>query len=88
MWLGWLATASAPKARWEFRCTPCARYTPFAFEKAAEWAGAKPQFARRAGFALMAGLAVKAWLLLTAEAVSDERNMWVVNPRVNTRPLG
>jgi len=32
--------------------------TPFAYEKAAEWAGKKPEFTKRAGFALMAYLAV------------------------------
>ncbi len=65
-------------------CQNLLRYTPFAFEKAAEWARAKPEFVRRAGFALMAGLAVKAknapdaqfeaLLPLIADAASDERN--------------
>jgi 3-methyladenine DNA glycosylase AlkD len=32
--------------------------TPFAYEKAAEWARKKPEFTKRAGFALMAYLAV------------------------------
>lgn len=32
--------------------------TPFAYEKAVEWAGSKPEFIRRAGFSLMAYLAV------------------------------
>jgi branched-chain amino acid transport system substrate-binding protein len=41
-------------------CQNLFRYTPFAFDKAAEWAHAKPEFVRRAGFALMAGLAVTA----------------------------
>lgn len=32
--------------------------TPFAYEKAVEWAGKKPEFIKRAGFSLMAYLAV------------------------------
>jgi 3-methyladenine DNA glycosylase AlkD len=32
--------------------------TPFAYEKAFEWAGKKPEFIKRAGFSLMAYLAV------------------------------
>lgn len=32
--------------------------TPFAYEKAVEWAGRKPEFIKRAGFSLMAYLAV------------------------------
>jgi len=66
-------------------CSNLFRYTPFAFQKAAEWARAKPEFVRRAGFALMAGLAVKAkeapdgqfaaFLPLIGEAATDERNM-------------
>src|SRR5688572_8410869 len=32
--------------------------TPFAYEKAAEWANKKPEFIKRAGFAMMAYLAV------------------------------
>jgi len=49
------------------------------------WARAKPEFVRRAGFVLMAGLAVKskdapdaafeAFLPLIMEAATDERNM-------------
>jgi 3-methyladenine DNA glycosylase AlkD len=60
------------------------RYTPFAFEKAAEWALARPEFVRRAGFALMAGLAIKAkdapdarfeaFFPLIVKAASDERH--------------
>ena len=52
---------------------------------AAKWAGARPEFVRRAGFSLMAGLAVKAkdapderfeaLLPLIAAAATDERNM-------------
>jgi 3-methyladenine DNA glycosylase AlkD len=65
-------------------CLSLFRYTPFAFEKAAEWARAKPEFVRRAGFALMAALAVKAkgapdsrfeaFFPLIAEAAGDDRN--------------
>lgn len=61
------------------------RYTPFAFAKAARWARAKPEFVRRAGFSLMAGLAVKAkdasdaqfeaFLPRIEEAATDDRNM-------------
>ena len=40
-------------------CQNLFRYTPFAWAKAAEWAGARREFVRRAGFSLMAGLAVK-----------------------------
>jgi 3-methyladenine DNA glycosylase AlkD len=40
-------------------CQNLFRYTPRAFEKAAEWARSEREFVRRAGFALMAGLAVK-----------------------------
>ena len=66
-------------------CQNLFRYTPLAFAKAAQWARAKPEFVRRAGFSLMAGLAVKArdaadeqfaaFLPLIAEAASDDRNM-------------
>ncbi len=65
-------------------CQNLFRYTPFAFDKAAEWARAKPEFVRRAGFALMAGLAVKAkaardaqfeaFLPLIEEMAGDDRN--------------
>ena len=66
-------------------CQNLFRYTPFAWAKAAEWAGAKREFVRRAGFALMAGLVVKAkdapdeafeaLLPLIADAATDERNL-------------
>ena len=66
-------------------CSNLFRYTPFAFAKAAEWACAKPEFVRRAGFSLMAGLAVKAkdapdsqfeaFFPLIVEAATDDRNM-------------
>ncbi len=65
-------------------CQNLLRHTPHAFAKAAEWAHAKPEFLRRAGFALMAGLAVsekkasdaqfEAFLPLIVEACTDERN--------------
>jgi 3-methyladenine DNA glycosylase AlkD len=66
-------------------CHNLFRYSPLAFAKAAQWAGDKREFVRRAGFSLMAGLAVKAkaatdeqftaFLPLIAEAASDDRNM-------------
>jgi len=66
-------------------CQNLFRYTPFAFDKAVEWAHARREFVRRAGFSLMAGLAVKAktapdsafegFLPLIAEAATDDRNM-------------
>jgi 3-methyladenine DNA glycosylase AlkD len=66
-------------------CQNLFRFTPFAFGAAAKWARAKPEFVRRAGFALMAGLAVKAkqatdaqfeaFLPLAVEAGSDPRNL-------------
>lgn len=72
-------------------CSNLFRYTPLAFEKAAQWARAKPEFVRRAGFSLMAGLAVKAkdasdaqfeaFFPLIAEAATDDRN--IVKKAVN-----
>ncbi len=66
-------------------CQNLFRYSPLAWVMAAEWAGAKREFVRRAGFSLMAGLAVKAkdapdadfeaFLPLIAGAATDERNM-------------
>jgi 3-methyladenine DNA glycosylase AlkD len=66
-------------------CQNLFRYTPMAFAKAAQWARAMPEFVRRAGFSLMAGLAVKAkeaaderfaaFLPLIAAAAGDDRNM-------------
>jgi len=66
-------------------CQNLFRYTPMAFAKAAQWARAKPEFVRRAGFSLMAGLASRAkdapdeqfaaFLPLIAEAAGDDRNM-------------
>jgi 3-methyladenine DNA glycosylase AlkD len=66
-------------------CHNLFRYSPLAFAKARKWSGARGEFVRRAGFSIMAGLAVKdkqardeqfsAFLPLIAEAASDERNM-------------
>jgi 3-methyladenine DNA glycosylase AlkD len=66
-------------------CSNLFRYTPMAFEKAAQWAGAQPEFVRRAGFSLMAALAVSAktatdeqfaaFLPLIADAAADDRNL-------------
>jgi 3-methyladenine DNA glycosylase AlkD len=66
-------------------CQNLFRYTPMAFAKAAEWSRARREFVRRAGFSLMAGLAVKArdatdeqfaaFLPLIAAAAGDDRNM-------------
>jgi 3-methyladenine DNA glycosylase AlkD len=66
-------------------CQNLFRYTPPAFAKAAKWARARREFVRRAGFSLMAGLAVKArtasdaqfeaFFPLIAEAAADDRNM-------------
>ena len=65
-------------------CQNLFRYTPFAWPAAVEWAGAPGEFVRRAGFALMAGLAVKAKdvpdeafeaLLPLIAAASDPRNL-------------
>jgi len=69
-------------------CDGCAihlfRKSPFAWEMALKWAGKKPEFVRRAGFAMIATLAVhdkKASdetflevLPLIEETASDERN--------------
>jgi 3-methyladenine DNA glycosylase AlkD len=66
-------------------CQNLFRYTPFASARAAQWSRAKPEFVRRAGFALMAGLAAQrsqmadarfeAFLKLIASAATDDRNM-------------
>jgi len=65
-------------------CQNLFRYTPCAFEKAAEWSHSDREFVKRAGFAMMAGLAVKAksatdeqfeaLLPLIAAGASDDRN--------------
>jgi 3-methyladenine DNA glycosylase AlkD len=66
-------------------CQNLFRYTTLAWTLAAEWAGARGEFVRRAAFAMMAGLAVKAkqapdedfeaLLPLIAGAATDERNL-------------
>jgi 3-methyladenine DNA glycosylase AlkD len=66
-------------------CQNLFRHTPFAFEQAAKWARARQEFVGRAGFSLMAGLAVKAksatdaqfeaLFPLIAEAATDDRKM-------------
>ena len=66
-------------------CQNLFRYTPLAWTMTAEWSGARGEFVRRAAFALMAGLAVKArqapdedfeaLLPLIAGAATDERNL-------------
>jgi len=66
-------------------CQNVFRFTPFACAKAVEWSAAKPEFVRRAGFALMAALAAQrnqipdrqfeAFLPLIAAAAADDRNM-------------
>jgi 3-methyladenine DNA glycosylase AlkD len=66
-------------------CQNIFRYTPRAFAKAAQWSRARPEFVRRAGFSLMAGLAVsakeapdaefKAFLSMISKAAQDERPM-------------
>ena len=58
--------------------------TPFAYEKAVEWAGKKPEFVKRAGFSLMAYLAIHdkkarddklaAFLPLIERHADDDRN--------------
>ncbi len=58
--------------------------TPFAYEKAVEWSGKKPEFIKRAGFSLMAYLAVHdkkaddeklaAFLPVIEKNSDDERN--------------
>jgi 3-methyladenine DNA glycosylase AlkD len=65
-------------------CFDLFRHTPYAYDKAHEWARRKRDFERRAAFALMAGLAVSdkqapdekfiAFLPLIEEASDDDRN--------------
>ncbi len=65
-------------------CSNLFSRTPFAFEKAAAWSRQPREFTRRAGFALMAALAVHdkrapdsaflAFLPLITAAATDERN--------------
>jgi 3-methyladenine DNA glycosylase AlkD len=66
-------------------CQNLFRHTPLAVAKAVQWAGDSREFVRRAGFALMAGLAAQrnqmedaqfdAFLQLAASAADDDRNM-------------
>jgi 3-methyladenine DNA glycosylase AlkD len=66
-------------------CQNLFRCTPHACSKAIEWSGSKHEFVRRAGFALMAALAVQrnelddaqfeAFLQLVEVAATDDRNM-------------
>jgi len=66
-------------------CQNLFRYTPHAWDMAVKWAQSRREFVRRAGFALMAGLANKdkkaadedfvALFPLLAAAAIDERNM-------------
>jgi len=66
-------------------CQNLFRYSPHAWAMAKKWAGARQEFVRRAGFSMMAGLAVKdkkaadadflALLPLIVAAATDERNM-------------
>lgn len=65
-------------------CQNLFRYAPIAFEKAVEWSASPVEFTKRAGFSLMAGLAVKSkapdedfhrFFPLIRGASSDERNM-------------
>lgn len=65
-------------------CMNVFRHTDFAFEKAREWATREPEFERRAGFALMATLAVHRkeephqtfldFFPLITQAADDDRN--------------
>ncbi len=65
-------------------CMNLFRKTPYAFEKAVEWAGRNREFEKRAGFAMMATLAVHAkdadrklfeeFLAIIYKESTDERN--------------
>ena len=65
-------------------CSNLLSHTPFAFDKAREWAGREREFEKRAGFALMAALAVHAkdasdraferFLPLIRREATDDRN--------------
>jgi len=65
-------------------CMNLFRKTPYAYRKAIEWSGRNEEFVKRAGFALMATLAVhdkgqsdavfQEFLLLIENEVTDERN--------------
>lgn len=66
-------------------CNNLLRKTPFAHEKAVEWSGNDREFVRRAGYVMMAVLAVHdkaapdavfaGYLRVVAAGASDERNM-------------
>lgn len=65
-------------------CSNLFRHTPYAWDKAIQWSGHKQEFVKRAGFVLMAGLAVAdkqaddkrflRFLELIESESSDERN--------------
>lgn len=65
-------------------CNNVARHTPYAYRKAFEWSEREPEFQKRAGFALMASLAVhdkdapdyqmEAFFTPILEQCTDERN--------------
>ena len=65
-------------------CSNLFRHTPYAWDKAVQWSARKQAFVKRAGFVLMAGLAVAdkpaddkrfiPFLELIESAASDERN--------------
>jgi 3-methyladenine DNA glycosylase AlkD len=66
-------------------CANLFRHTPFAYAKASEWSSRAEQFVKRAGFALIAGLAVAdkrapderfaAFLPLVVRESGDDRNL-------------
>jgi len=66
-------------------CANLFRQTQFAYAKAAEWSGRRQEFIKRAGFALIAGLAVAderasderfiAFLTVVAREADDDRNL-------------
>jgi len=66
-------------------CANLLRHTQFAYAKAAEWSGRRQEFIKRAGFALIAGLAVAdkrasderfiAFLTVVAREADDDRNL-------------
>lgn len=73
---------------WDVCDTTCGKLfkkTPWAYDKARQWARSEREFTRRAGFALMAYLALKSsrlsddkyepFLDLIADAASDHRNL-------------
>jgi 3-methyladenine DNA glycosylase AlkD len=66
-------------------CANLFRQTQFAYAKAAEWSGRRQEFVKRAGFALIAGIAVAdklasdepftAFLAVVAREADDDRNL-------------